>query len=293
MPIPFQMEKNTVGLTIIGAMKCGTTTLADLLARHPDVCFCSNKEPDFFSKSPDWRNSLDEYHALFNDRTKLMAEASTSYTFYPHFNLRIWADMYSYNPGMKLIYLYREPVSRCVSHYMHVYERGYLDMSLTEAIRRVPIIVNNSRFAAQVKPFIEQFSKEQVLLMDLDLLAKNRSAAIQQVARFTGLDPAGFPEESESHKNSSVGESKHHHKYDDPGLFLRTAMKITPRGLRPKLWRAATGTGKRGFNSKPVLTGEWKEAIIRLLESDILDLERLTNRSLDHWFENNGVERSR
>ncbi len=34
---------------IIGAMKCGTTSLFSYLAQHPEISACQPKEPDFFS----------------------------------------------------------------------------------------------------------------------------------------------------------------------------------------------------------------------------------------------------
>ena len=50
---------------VIGAAKCGTTTLARYLARHPDLFVTKPKEPEFFAhKSPtaaDW----DRYTSLF------------------------------------------------------------------------------------------------------------------------------------------------------------------------------------------------------------------------------------
>ncbi len=44
-----------VDFMIIGAMKSGTSTLAEILSMHPEVCFCREKEPHFFSKTPDWK----------------------------------------------------------------------------------------------------------------------------------------------------------------------------------------------------------------------------------------------
>ena len=277
------MADKRVELIVIGAMKCGTTTLADLLARHPEVCFCSNKEPDFFSKDPDWRDHLAEYHAQFSDPTKKWAEASTSYTFYPHFTRRVWKDLYEYNPDLKLIYLYRDPVARCISHYMHVYERGYIDHTLEGAIKGVPLIVNNSRYAMQVKPYIEQFGRQNVLLMDLDELAGARSQALSRIADFTGLAINGFPAEEESHKNSSLTQDKHHHKFDEPGKLLKSVLSVTPKPLKKKLWNSVTGTGKRGFDAKPELSAEWKEATLHLLESDIREFEKITGKNLGHW----------
>jgi len=281
-----------VEIMVIGAMKCGTTTLADLLARHPAVSFCSNKEPDFFSKDSDWRKNLDQYHGLFTDPNKRWAEASTSYTFYPHFAKQIWKDLYEYNPALKLIYLYRDPIARCISHYMHVYERGYIDQSLDDAVKGVPLIVNNSRYAMQVKPFIEQFGREQVLMMDLSELAGNRAMALSRIAEFTKLSLAGFPKEDQSHKNSSLTQDKHHYKYDEPSPLLKGAMAVTPRPLKKKLWNSVTGTGKRGFDSKPELSAEWKEAILRLLESDIREFEQIIGKDLSIWFERGGLKRT-
>ena len=35
---------------IVGAPRCGTTTLASFLQQHPDVCFSAVKEPHFFTQ---------------------------------------------------------------------------------------------------------------------------------------------------------------------------------------------------------------------------------------------------
>lgn len=35
---------------VIGATQCGTTTMCDLLAAHPDVFMTSPKEPHFYSR---------------------------------------------------------------------------------------------------------------------------------------------------------------------------------------------------------------------------------------------------
>ena len=76
-----------VDFLIVGAQKCGTTALADQLARHDGVCFASRKEPHFFSRAGDaWRERLPEYHALFDPRPgQICGEASTTYTFLPRF----------------------------------------------------------------------------------------------------------------------------------------------------------------------------------------------------------------
>ena len=85
---------------IIGSQKCGTSTLFDILNGHPKLIGCSEKEPDFFSDSLDWKKNLDDYEGLFpaSSKDSLSFEGSTSYTFYPFNNLDIWESIYKYNP---------------------------------------------------------------------------------------------------------------------------------------------------------------------------------------------------
>jgi hypothetical protein len=60
---------------IIGAMKCGTTSLYSYLSEHPEVLMSSVKEPNFFLEREEL--SLDEYKKLFDGTAKVYGEAST------------------------------------------------------------------------------------------------------------------------------------------------------------------------------------------------------------------------
>lgn len=280
-----------VDLMIIGAMKCGTTTLADALKAHPGVSFCRVKEPEFFSKHPDWRSGLADYHALFEQRDgALYAEASTGLTFYPHFNRGVWNDLFTYNPALKFIYLVRDPIDRIVSHYMHIYERGFTDAMLDEAIRTIPIMINNTRYHAQVLPFIERFGRDRVLILDFHDLVNNRARTLATVAGFAGIAPDGFADTT-GHSNPSVGGSKVHQRFDDPRHWARMLRRVTPKPFREHLWRRITAPGSRGFQQRPEPDSQWKEAIMRLLATDVLALEELMGRDLTAWFEHAGVPR--
>ena len=50
------MNNFKVNFMLIGAMKCGTSTLAQILKNHPEIGFCREKEPQFFSKTNNWKN---------------------------------------------------------------------------------------------------------------------------------------------------------------------------------------------------------------------------------------------
>src|SRR5690606_21491926 len=120
---------------IVGAAKCGTTSLADYLAQHPDIFMPSLKEPNFFAsegaapvpKGPAparvlnelWYNwsagSETEYWALFRAAAnyKAVGEASVRYLYFGDSVKRIKATL----PNVRVVVVLREPVARMYSHY--------------------------------------------------------------------------------------------------------------------------------------------------------------------------------
>jgi hypothetical protein len=92
---------------IVGAPRCGTTSLSGFLQGHPDVDFSVVKEPHFFSRQPLAHLSAEALEAAvreeylqryFPDRradAALMAEGSVSYLYAPDQMrqvLRLWPD---------------------------------------------------------------------------------------------------------------------------------------------------------------------------------------------------------
>lgn len=73
---------------VLGAMKCGTTTLFAYLAQHSEICEnLYMKEPEYFSKDS-VPADLDEYYRQFFPlpfRRQVALEASTGYTKMPGF----------------------------------------------------------------------------------------------------------------------------------------------------------------------------------------------------------------
>lgn len=272
-----------VDFMIIGAQKCGTTTLFNTLVRHPSIAGCSNKEPHFFSTAEDWRRELPAYERLFPEpetEDTLYAEASTSYTFYPVRSKHIWDDLYEYNPQMKFIYIVRRPIDRVVSGYMHAYERGYTDRSIEEAIVAERSYIDFTRYYTQIAPYIRRFGRSQVHIIDFDDLVRDREQVLEELAGFLGLDPAGFDLANEVHANVSVGSDKRHHKYDEPSLYPRLL-----RRFAPALWRKKVDNADRRFDAKPLLSKDDQEMIVNMLELEVTAMEQLLDRDLSHWRE--------
>lgn len=253
---------------IIGAQKCGTSTLFEALKDHPQLIPCREKEPHFFSTTPDWRAELARYHALFPDGPDgaLRFEGSTSYTFHPHRTVALWDDLYTYNPALRFIYIVRRPVDRLVSAYMHHVLRGYTQAPPEEAILSKALYLDVTRYATQIRPFIERFGRERVLLLEFDDLVRRQGETLAQVAQFLGIDGSRFASRPPVHNNASI----------------RTPKKPAG-GLKPMLKRMLGQGGEPVLAEKPRLSPEFQRRVLGALDLEIDTIAELMGRDLSHW----------
>jgi hypothetical protein len=97
---------------IAGVQKGGTTALFDYLRDHPQLNLAPEKEVHFFDdEAQDWSApDYDAFHARFAPAGpgRISGEATPIYTYWPDSLERIRA----YNPEMKLILLFRDPIAR-------------------------------------------------------------------------------------------------------------------------------------------------------------------------------------
>lgn len=116
---------------IIGAPKCGTTTLYSWLKDHSDIFMPEAKEPHYFAQHLSDRycrmRELEDYEALFSDKkeNQICGEASVLYGFSEESLKQILA----HNPDTKIIMMLRHPIDMIVSYH------GQLLVNLEEDIK--------------------------------------------------------------------------------------------------------------------------------------------------------------
>ncbi|MEM7131339.1 MAG: sulfotransferase domain-containing protein [Chloroflexota bacterium] len=279
---PPNRRQALVDFMIVGAQKCGTTTLAAQLAAHPDVCFCKEKEPGFFNSHVDWEDKLDEYHSLYTPANgQICGEASTMYTFFPEV-VDVHERLYRYNPALKLIYIMRNPVERAVSLYAHNVVRNIEKSAPEQAIFKDPTYLNRSRYGMQIQPFIELFGRENVLLLVFEEYIADQNSALAQVADFLNISVNGFNNQDDSHNHKSVGVP--YLKYEfvrqitSTDLFqsLRT---YVPQNIRYSLRSYVSNT----LEEKPEFSPPLRQAMRRFVDDDINAIERLLERKIPAW----------
>ncbi|MGM0884265.1 MAG: sulfotransferase domain-containing protein [Bacillota bacterium] len=193
---------------IIGAQKCGTTSLYNYLIQHPQIISALNKEVHFFDIN--FKKGLDWYRSKFpllESKKWITGEASPYYIFHPHTPKRIFQIM----PKIKLIVLLRNPVDRAYSHYHHQVRMGTEPLSFREAIKKEesrlkPEIMKmlkdenyqsppyqyysylaRGRYVEQLKTWMNLFPTEQFLILKSEDLYSNPAIVFHRVLDFLGL----------------------------------------------------------------------------------------------------------
>lgn len=106
---------------IIGAPKCGTTSLTDWLSQHPAI-HIPMKEIHFFNTDHRRRvmRSLAQYEALFTEPNKLSGDSSVWYLY----SQEAVPNILNYNPLAKFIVCLRDPVEMAFSLHRQLVFNG-------------------------------------------------------------------------------------------------------------------------------------------------------------------------
>jgi hypothetical protein len=200
---------------IIGGQKCGTTSLFHYLRQHPQLVPSYAKEVHYFDggTTPDRDDHARGerwYRSYFPMQSSVQAdqlvfEGSPRYLFDPDVPDRIAGLL----PGCKLVVLLRHPTDRAISHYYHVRQRGQEPLELPEALaaeedrladpdprtRRANAVYHSykarGRYAEQLRRYLERFPRQQLLVLQSELLFTEPEQVLDRVHRFLGVDP-GF-----------------------------------------------------------------------------------------------------
>lgn len=196
-----------VNFLIAGVQKAGTSSLYQLLKRHPAVGLSSVKEVHFFDdESIDWsKPAYDRYHSYFPTRGRAIArgEATPIYSYWPNALERIKA----YRPDMRLILLFRDPISRAYSAWSHQRRKGREPLSFAQAIRdgrnrishapddanRHFSYVERGFYGEQLSRCHRLFPEGHILALDCSQLTTDPSGLLKGVTSFLGIPKSPNP----------------------------------------------------------------------------------------------------
>jgi len=195
---------------IVGAPRCGTTSMYSYLRQHPEIHVSVHKEPHFFGSDltplPGAIREEALYLELFagaGDRPRA-GESSVWYLL----SEKAAGEIHAYAPEARIIILLRNPQE--MVHSLHsLYTRtgnedlpGFAEALAAEperrAGRRIPpgayfpeglLYTGVGRYAAQVERYFTAFGRENVLCILFDDMVRDTAAVYRQALEHLGVDP--------------------------------------------------------------------------------------------------------
>lgn len=299
---------NKVNLFIVGAPKCGTTAWAEYLSAHPDIEFCSSKEPHFFCddfQNFRWAKTDQQYADLFSDlsaTSSYIGEASPMYLF----SNNAARNIYDYNPEARILILLREP-SRFLQSYhrqlLNIFEEDVADIerawSLQEDRSKGKSIPRTCRepsflqyreaasFSSQVARFLNLFGTSQVKILIFENWVRDAASEYAHVLEFLGLPASDFSEfevVNKSYQSRSAKLARFTHRPPSFALkaasLIRKLTRLSRLGIAARLKRLNRATVDQNENAQT-------QAFIRSIEDvwvdDMTQLEDLTGIKLTAW----------
>jgi hypothetical protein len=99
--------------------------------------------------------------------------------------------MHELLPGIKLLYLVRDPIDRAVSHYVHNKIKRREERTVDKALYPPDEnwYLNVSRYHFQLSRYLEYYSKEDILVIQAERLFGSTEEVMTEIFRFVGVDP--------------------------------------------------------------------------------------------------------
>jgi Sulfotransferase family len=297
-------------LFLIGAPRCGTTSLAVALAQHPQICFSEPKETHYFIHAPE---DLDpgrleaEYIRTFFRTDQMsrdtLGEASPSYLYSPP-AIRAIDRLF---PAARLLVMVRNPLEMLPSWHARVLFTMDEDVANFEAAwrlqeqrakgRSIPAKCRDwrmlqyaeiGRLGARLAELIQIVGRDRVKAIVFDDFTSAPLAVYREVLDFLGL---------EHDDRTEIARMNGTKAYRSP-LIQRLLMRppsvarlIVPRTVGPSQPNFAGRLVKRLRKANVVRThwqpigAHMRQELVDCFRDDVDLLGRLLSRDLGHWLD--------
>lgn len=269
-------------LVVIGAMKCGTTSLHYYLDQHPEIAMSRVKEINFFLEGRGhWDKGVDWYESHFDGSAKVRGESSTSYTKHPQ-RSGVPARMRSVLPRAKLIYILRDPIERTVSHYLHAYHRSREKRSLAEALASLSEnpYVDPSRYHMQLERYLEHYPISQILILTTEDLREAPQLTLGRAVEFLGLAPLRFEALSKANVSERRGKNNPLSRLSETYRAKRIARSFPQPAVELVKFVNARLSNKV---QRPALDPDTRAALTDYLRDDVARLRSVTGNAFEKW----------
>ncbi len=286
---------------IVGAPKCGTTSMVEYLIQHPDV-FMPRGELHFFGSDIRFKprqRMEEEYLDCFSDarNEKRVGERSNWYLY----SKKAASEIRRFCPYAKIIIQIRNPVDMLYSlHCQFAYRSSHKSEDIVdfeEALNaeedrkkglRIPKRVRSPEklfyseipmYTEQIKRYVDTFGWDQIHVIVFDDLVNNTSKVYKDVLRFLEVDYQFIPELGVHNLGGQI-KIQIVRKFIINSWIRRVARIFLPNTI----WRRA-GLALSHWNTKPrpQMNKKVRKRLQKQFEPEVERLSKLLNRDLSHW----------
>ncbi len=287
---------------IVGAPKCGTTSMVEYLRQHLDV-FIPFRELHFFGSDifRDKKLTEEDYLDCFSKarNEKRVGEKSTWYLY----SKKAASEIKKFSPHAKIIIQIRNPVDMVYSLHSDFLRSGQENIiNFEKALEaeedrrkglRIPKRTVDSPkllsyseiplYAEQIKRYVEVFGWKQIHIIVFDDLVKDTLNTYREVLRFLDVDDQFTPD-------LKIYNAAYPRRSMLLQIFMKSfwAKKIG-RTLLPYITRCIIGQTISHWNIsnklKPPMKKHVRKRLQKQFEPEVKRLSKLLNRDLSHWCE--------
>lgn len=300
-PIP-----NCLVLTV---PKTGSTSLSETLMDHPEICMPLGKETWFFQDY--YESGLDFLREKYSHwrGEEIICDFVSTLIYEKGYTAKI--QKYFENP--KIIYLIRDPVQRCISHYLHEVRRGLetepIDMALeleASRLKKHPEKYSHlaykhigSIYKTRLEELYDIYRPDSVHVLLLEELIQNESAALSGIWKYLDImelsdiymkhtNIARMPRNNYLHKILNVPSKVFQFILTSPSINALVPL-VLKRKTRP--WRASVGRSLNEIKElsfkeidRPVFHNSLMIDLQDYYRSELQGLDVLCNKNLlKYW----------
>lgn len=268
---------------VIGAAKCGTSSLCQFLGEHPDVFVTEPKEIHFFGRD-DPHKTLSWYEAFFAQAAGCSAvgEGSTSYT-HPDIIDRCAVEIGKLIPDCRLIYMVRNPLDRLESDWKMRRHEGWSAASINDAVAQQPSLVTHGLYWSNLSVYLRHFPAEQILVVFLEDFSRDPNAELRRCFTHIRVTPDRAVEGADRPVNAASGYRK----------LGPIPLRIADGSVAAAVKRALPGwfvkAAKATLTRRATYTVRWepgvREQLRERFREDSRQLLRFCGKAPDFWVE--------
>jgi len=285
-----------IDLFIVGAQKCGTTSLKNYLGEHPDINGQIQTEMTYFTNDEEYGLGFDNAYKTYfskdknNAKIRIAKYVSLCQSEYGLLRLK------EHNQNCKIVLMVRNPIERALSSYMMEQSVGGENRSFDEVIEYIlkhkdiwqyRAIISYGFYNKFINNILNYFDRGSMRVVILEELKQKPECILEAIFSWLDVNDSFMPDLTKIHNKGGVSRSKKVSDFllwflNEKNILKRCAKIILPNQLTSKI-----GFELRQFNKDKnkteIMPENTRKILQKLYEPHNKELSQFIGRKSPIW----------